>query len=117
MQKGNIHIGTSGWSYKHWKEIFYPSSMKATDWLEFYVKTFQSTEINMSFYRLPKKQTVEAWVNKVPSNFKFCPKMSRYLTHLKRLKEPQESLEKFFEVFEPMQEKMGTNISSITTFT
>ena len=107
MKKGKIHIGTSGWSYKHWKEIFYPTNLKTTEWLEFYVKTFNTTEINMSFYHLPKKQTVEGWVKKVPATFKFCPKMSRYLTHIKRLHEPEESLEKFFEVFEPMQKKMG----------
>lgn len=103
----HIHIGTSGWSYKHWKEIFYPKNIKPNEWLSFYADKFSVTEINSSFYHLPLKTTVEGWVNKVPSTFLFCPKMSRYLTHFKKLKEPEETLERFFEVFEPMQKKMG----------
>ena len=107
MEKQHIHIGTSGWSYKEWKNIFYPPELKSTDWLSFYSKTFHITEINASFYNLPKKQTVESWVQKTPDDFLFCPKMSRYLTHIKKLKEPEEPLERFFSVFEPMQHKMG----------
>jgi uncharacterized protein YecE (DUF72 family) len=106
-EKEQIHIGTSGWSYKHWKEIFYPKGLKNTDWLPFYAESFRCTEINSSFYRIPKKEVVEEWVNKVPSDFLFCPKMSRYLTHLKRLHDPEEPLEHFFEVFEPMKKQMG----------
>jgi len=101
------HIGISGWSYPDWKGIFYPVGLKSTDWLSFYARTFPITEINMSFYHLPRKSTVEAWVDKTPPDFLFCPKMSRYLTHLKRLKEPEEPLQRFFSVFEPMQAKMG----------
>jgi uncharacterized protein YecE (DUF72 family) len=105
--KEQIHIGTSGWSYKHWKEIFYPKGLKSTEWLPFYSQSFHCTEINSSFYRIPKKQTVENWVSKVPADFFFCPKMSRYLTHLKRLHDPEESLEHFFNVFEPMSKQLG----------
>lgn len=104
---GKFHIGTSGWSYKDWMEIFYPKNLKSTDWLPHYAKTFDCTEINSSFYRLPLKQTVINWVNKVPEEFLFCPKMSRYLTHIKRLKEPEEPLERFFSIFEPMKKQMG----------
>jgi len=107
MRKGKVHIGTSGWSYKDWKGLFYPKNLKSNEWLTFYSETFNITEINTSFYHLPKKQTVEGWVNKVPDNFLFCPKMSRYLTHMKKLHDPEEPLERFFEVFEPMKEKMG----------
>src|SRR6186997_30474 len=92
---GKIHIGTSGWSYKDWVEIFYPKKVKTKDWLSHYAKTFDCTEINGSFYRLPSKQTVINWVNMVSKQFKFCPKMSRYLTHLKKLREPEEPLERF----------------------
>jgi uncharacterized protein YecE (DUF72 family) len=102
-----IHIGTSGWSYKHWKEIFYPKGLKNTDWLPFYSQSFHCTEINSSFYRIPKKETVQHWVEKVPSDFFFCPKMSRYLTHLKRLHDPEEPLDHFFDVFDPMKKQMG----------
>jgi len=102
-----IHIGTSGWSYKHWKEDFYPKGLKQTDWLAFYAKSFSITEINTSFYRLPAAETVVNWTKKVPKKFLFCPKMSRYLTHMKKLHDPQESLERFFEIFEPMKKQMG----------
>ncbi len=107
MGSQHIHIATSGWSYKHWKEIFYPPKMKATDYLSYYAKHFDITEINTSFYRLPNPETVLGWMKKVPRGFKFCPKMSRYLSHMKKLREPEESLERFFEVFEPMKNTMG----------
>lgn len=102
-----IHIGTSGWSYKHWRNIFYPSRLPSSSWLPYYAQTFPVTEINASFYRLPSKETVEKWVQQTPDDFLFCPKMSRYLTHLKKLREPEEPLNRFFEVFEPMSKKMG----------
>jgi len=107
MKKRSIYVGTSGWSYKEWKEFFYPEKMKSTEWLTHYADTFHVTEINASFYHLPLRKTVEGWVQKVPDNFLFCPKMSRYLTHIKRLKDPEEPLERFFHIFEPMKEKMG----------
>lgn len=107
MKKGQIHIGTSGWSYKHWKEIFYPENLKTTDWLVYYTQTFAITEINASFYHLPKKTTVEKWVQNVPEDFKFCPKLSRYITHMKRLHDCEEPLKVFFDAFEPMKKKMG----------
>jgi uncharacterized protein YecE (DUF72 family) len=105
--KGNIHIGTSGWSYKHWKGIFYPRKLKATEWIRFYSEHFQCTEINGSFYKLPTEETVIEWTKKVPDNFLFCPKMSRFLTHMKKLNEPEEPLERFFGIFEPMKKMMG----------
>jgi uncharacterized protein YecE (DUF72 family) len=107
MAKGRFHIGTSGWSYKDWVEIFYPKKLKATDWLTYYAKTFDCTEINGSFYRLPQRHTVINWLNKVPNSFLFCPKISRYLTHFKKLQEPEEPLERFFSIFEPMRKQMG----------
>ena len=107
MMKGKLHIGISGWSYRDWIGVFYPENLKATGWLPYYAGKFDCTEINSSFYRLPSKLTVSNWVNRVPDNFLFCPKMSRYLTHIKRLKEPEEPLERFFTTFEPMKKKMG----------
>ncbi len=87
--------------------MFYPEKLKAVEWLPFYAQTFSITEINSSFYHLPRKSTVEAWTEKVPEHFLFCPKMSRYLTHMKHLHDPEESLERFFDVFAPMLPKMG----------
>src|SRR5437764_7135515 len=103
----HIHIGTSGWSYKHWKELFYPKTVKAADLLSYYAKTFDTTEINGSFYRMPTEETVIKWTQQVPSDFLFCPKMSRFLTHMKKLRNPEEPLERFFSVFDHMQSMMG----------
>lgn len=102
-----IHIGTSGWSYKHWKKIYYPPKLPTAKWLSFYAETFSTTEINASFYRLPTPETVLKWMAQVPRDFIFCPKMSRFLTHMKKLKDPEEPLERFFTVFEPMKKNMG----------
>lgn len=103
----NIHIGTSGWSYKAWKGLFYPQELSSSKWLDYYQTIFSTTEINGSFYRLPSVETVEKWTAQVPDDFLFCPKMSRFLTHLKKLREPEEPLERFFSVFEAMKKKMG----------
>src|SRR5215213_5518071 len=114
--KRNIHIGTSGWSYKHWKEIFYPHKLKAAEWIVFYSNYFKITEINASFYRLPLKETIINWTKKVPKDFLFCPKMSRYLTHMKKLTEPEEPLERFFGIFEPMRKVMGPVLVQLPPF-
>lgn len=103
----NIHIGTSGWSYKHWKGIFYPEEVQPAGYLTFYAEHFRVAEINNSFYRLPQRSTVEKWVNTVPEDFTFCPKMSRYLSHLKKLHDPEEPLERFFSIFDPFQKHLG----------
>lgn len=105
--KRRIYIGTSGWSYKHWKKIFYPAGIKTADWLSFYAEYFPATEINGSFYKLPTPETVINWMQKVPEDFVFCPKMSRFLTHMKKLKDPEEPLERFFGIFEPMTKMLG----------
>jgi uncharacterized protein YecE (DUF72 family) len=105
--KNNIHIGTSGWSYRHWKGIFYPPKLKATEWIRFYSDHFNCTEINGSFYRLPTEETVMDWAKKVPKDFIFWPKMSRFLTHMKKLNEPEEPLQRFFGIFKPMKRMMG----------
>ncbi|WAC13831.1 DUF72 domain-containing protein [Dyadobacter pollutisoli] len=104
---GKIHIGTSGWSYKHWKGVFYPPNVKPASYLSFYAEHFSVSEINSSFYKLPLKSTVEKWIQQVPEGFLFCPKMSRYLSHLKKLHEPKEPLERFFNIFEPIIKYLG----------
>lgn len=101
------HIGTSGWSYPKWKGLFYPAKLPSAQWLSYYTGFFSSTEINGSFYRLPSVETVLKWTESVPDDFIFCPKMSRFLTHMKKLHEPEEPLERFFSVFHPMKAKMG----------
>lgn len=105
--KGKIHIGTSGWSYKHWRNGFYPQKLRQADWFRYYAERFQTVEINNSFYRLPTAKAVAHWAAESPAGFQFCPKMSRYLTQYKKLHDPEEPLERFFEVFHPLQHKMG----------
>lgn len=105
--KDHIHIGTSGWSYKHWKGRFYEAGVKPAAYLTYYAREFGCTEINASFYGLPTPETVEKWTESVPDDFRFCPKMSRYMTHIKRLREPEEPLERFFAAFAPLREKPG----------
>ncbi len=108
-----IHIGTSGWSYKHWKGDFYPKELKVKDWLTFYSKTFTITEINSSFYRLPTEETAAVWKNQVPKNFRFCPKMSRFLTHMKKLNNPEEPLERFFGRLSPIKKTNGSCVDAV----
>jgi uncharacterized protein YecE (DUF72 family) len=107
IMKGKIFIGTSGWNYKESKGIFYPENLRAADYLTYNSKVFNATEINTSFYHMPRMATVKGWMDKVSPEFKFCPKISKYITHIKRLKEPEEPLSRFFEVFEQMQPVMG----------
>lgn len=107
MALGNIYIGTSGWSYPHWKDNFYPKDTKSADYLTYYADHFSTTEINTTFYHLPRTTTVENWKNKVPDTFRFTIKMSRYLTQMKKLLEPEEPLERFFAAIEPIKHLCG----------
>ena len=90
------YIGTSGYSYKHWKNVLYPSGLATSRWLEFYSRTFNSVELNVTFYRLPKRQTFETWKEQTPPHFRFVIKGSRYITHLRRLLQSAEALDNFF---------------------
>jgi uncharacterized protein YecE (DUF72 family) len=107
MAKGKIYIGTSGWSYKDWKGAYYPEQLKSEEWLAYHAKNFNTTEINTSFYHLPKPETVQHWAEQTPKKFKFCPKISRYITHIKRLAQPEETLPRFFEVFDLIKDRLG----------
>ncbi len=90
-------VGTSGWHYDHWKGNFYPEKLPKKDWLDFYSQQFNTVEINNSFYRLPQESTFTNWHETVPSEFCFAVKVSRFITHIKRLKESQEPLHTFVE--------------------
>ncbi len=104
---GSIHIGTSGWHYEHWKGAFYPPVLPATERLAFYAGHFQSVELNSSFYRLPGVDVFRNWGNTVPEGFVFAVKASRYLTHMKKLKDPCTALEKFLECARCLGPKLG----------
>jgi uncharacterized protein YecE (DUF72 family) len=102
-----IHIGTSGWNYKHWRGAFYPDDIKADNWLEYYADRLNEVEINNSFYQLPTKKTFSQWRKIVPDGFSFSVKASRYITHMKKLKDPRDSVERLFEKIIYLEDKLG----------
>jgi len=88
------YIGTSGWNYKHWSNgEFYPEDVKPPDWLKFFAAHFDTVEVNNSFYPLPTEAAFQNWRSQVPEGFIFAVKDSRFLTHIKRLKEPEGPLD------------------------
>lgn len=88
----SIRVGCSGWQYKHWRGDFYPPDMPQSRWLEHYATVFDTVEVNNTFYRLPEGATFASWKRRVPRGFLFAVKASRYLTHMKKLKDPAEPL-------------------------
>ncbi len=100
-------VGTSGWSYDHWIGRFYPEDLGRGEWLEYYTRRFDSVELNASFYRLPSKKTFRNWGERTPPGFTFAVKMSRYVTHVKKLLDPGESLRIFFDAVGGMGGKCG----------
>jgi uncharacterized protein YecE (DUF72 family) len=105
--EGKIYVGTSGWHYNHWLGNFYPEGTKANGQLSYYIRFFKTVEINNSFYRLPTKETFENWKKSVPDDFLFVVKASRYITHMKKLKDPQLSILNFMENVISLKEKLG----------
>ncbi|MBV8206800.1 MAG: DUF72 domain-containing protein [Acidobacteria bacterium] len=102
-----LRIGTSGWHYRHWKGPFYPANLPASKMLDFYLRHFDAVEINNSFYRLPLPGALEAWRQATPAGFRFAAKASRFLTHNKKLKEPENALQNFLPRIETLGEKLG----------
>ena len=102
-----VLIGCSGWQYKHWRDTFYPKGVPQKSWLEFYCERFQIVELNNSFYRLPPPETFAQWKERTPSDFIVAVKASRYLTHIKRLKDPEEPVERFMTSAMYLGEKLG----------
>ena len=94
-----VHVGTSGWQYRHWRDGFYPAGLAGADWLAFYAERFSTVEVNASFYRLPKRETVERWAATVPDGFVLTFKASRYVTHVRRLRDCAEPLERMRGIF------------------
>ena len=102
-----LFVGTSGWSYKHWSGLFYPTHVKPDKYLEFYQTKFNCVELKSCFYHLPRNSTIKGWIDRTPDVFKFCPKLSRFITHQKRLNDAEEPLKKFFDLFRVMESRMG----------
>ncbi|GAC1362944.1 MAG: DUF72 domain-containing protein [Actinomycetota bacterium] len=102
-----VHIGTSGWQYRHWHKMFYPEDLASARWLEHYSARFATVEINNTFYGLPHAKTFEHWAERTPDDFVFALKMSRYLTHVKRLQEPAQPVALFLERARLLGSKLG----------
>src|SRR5207247_5983007 len=98
-----IRIGCSGWNYAHWRNgVFYPPRLPPRRWLDYYAQQFDTVEVNSTFYRLPKEHAVANWVSETPPGFLFAVKMSRYATHIKRLRDLPPSIELFYSRIRPL---------------
>lgn len=105
-----VRVGCSGWNYADWRGVLYPArGLPASRWLERYAETFDTVEVNSTFYRLPSRDAVARWVEQTPEGFVFTVKASRYLTHVKRLTGTERGAEVFFKRIEPLtaSPKMG----------
>jgi uncharacterized protein YecE (DUF72 family) len=107
MKKEKIHIGTSGWHYDHWVGPFYPENLPKGEFLTHYQKQFDAVEINNSFYRLPSAQSLNHWRESTEPGFIFTAKASRYITHMKKLKDPADAVSTFFERIDGLSPKLG----------
>ena len=99
-----VRIGCSGWNYTDWRGVFYPAGEPQRRWLTLYAERFDTVEVNTTFYRLPKRESVAAWVKDTPDSFIFAVKASRYLTHIKRLTDLDQGVRRFYERIEPLIE-------------
>jgi uncharacterized protein YecE (DUF72 family) len=98
-----LRIGCSGWNYPHWREgVFYPPRLPQREWLTYYAERLDTVELNTTFYRLPQVDIVARWVSETPPGFMFAVKVSRYITHIKRLTEVSEHLPLLYERIEPL---------------
>ncbi len=105
----SARIGTSGWVYNHWRGVFYPKDLPQPQWFSFYSREFDTVEINNSFYRLPSVEMFEAWRRQAPSDFLYAVKASRYLTHMKKLNDPEEPLQRLFD----RADRLGTTLGPV----
>jgi uncharacterized protein YecE (DUF72 family) len=97
MPEARAHIGTSGWNYRWWRRVFYPEDLPQRDWYGYYVRHFDTVEINATFYRLPRLETFERWREVAPKGFIYAVKAGRLITHLKRLRDCDEPLARFLD--------------------
>jgi uncharacterized protein YecE (DUF72 family) len=102
-----ILVGTSGWQYRDWRGRFYPPGLPPARWLEHYAAHFATVEVNNAFYRLPERATFASWRDRTPDDFRLAVKMSRYLTHLRRLHDPAEPVARFLARASPLGDRLG----------
>jgi uncharacterized protein YecE (DUF72 family) len=104
-----VHVGCSGWNYRDWRGVVYPEGLPARRWLERYAELFDTVEVNNTFYRLPSQSAVEGWVEQTPDGFVIAVKASRYLTHVKRLRELRKGVRRYLGAIKPLADspKLG----------
>ena len=102
-----IRVGCSGWNYKSWRGRFYPGHLPARQWLSYYSERFDTVEVNNTFYRLPELATFAGWKQQTPSGFVLSVKASRFLTHMKRLRDPEEPLDRLFTRLAALGSRLG----------
>src|SRR3954466_9979948 len=102
---GKVLVGCSGWQYNDWRGVVYPERCPQRDWLEVYAREFRTVEVNATFYRLPNRDAVARWAEQVPPGFVFTVKVSRYLTHMKRLTTAPAGMRPLNERIEPIVER------------
>lgn len=100
-------IGTSGWQYDDWRGGLYPDGLPQRRWLEHYASRFRTVEVNNAFYRLPERSTFEKWRDQTPEGFLVAVKVSRYLTHIKRLQDPEEPVARLIDRAEGLGDRLG----------
>lgn len=103
---GELNIGCSGFSYKHWKKVFYPENVPESGWLGYYSTLFSTVELNVTFYHLPSQSAFRSWHRNTPPDFRFAVKGSRYITHIKRLSDVGEPLQRFFDAAFELGQKL-----------
>ena len=103
----NLHVGTSGYSYKEWKGSFYPEKLPAKEMLPYYASQLSAVELNNTFYRMPQPAMVESWNAQVPDDFRFSVKASQRITHFKRLKDAEAEAKYLLETVGALKEKLG----------
>lgn len=107
MKRGRTRVGCSGWQYTHWRGQFYATGLPMSRWFEHYASVFDTVEVNNTFYRLPESRTFADWASRAPAGFLFAVKASRFLTHMKKLKDPDEPLHRFFSRARALRRHLG----------
>src|SRR5215217_7417928 len=97
-----VRVGCSGWQYRDWRGSLYPEGLATTRWLSRYAEEFDTVEVNSTFYRLASRDAVSRWVEETPDGFLFAAKASRYLTHIRRLREIREGIARYYERIQPL---------------
>jgi uncharacterized protein YecE (DUF72 family) len=106
-EANRIHVGCSGWVYRHWKGEFYPADLPQKRWFEHYAQSFDTVEINASFYRVPLAMTFDGWRDKAPPGFRYAVKANRFMTHMKRLLDCERPLDEFIALGRRLGSALG----------